>query len=340
MSNRKTLSLVMAAAAVLSTVSSSALPVNAKEAGDRPHMDLAFCIDTTGSMQHEIDMVKTKTKELVAKLSTGKPAPIVRVGLVAYRDRGDEYVTKVFPFSDNIDQVVKDISSLKAAGGGDGPESVNEGLHVALNSLDWGTDKGTAKLLFLIGDAGPHDYPGDYKWDDESKKAIARGIQVNTIACSGLENYPGTRGVDVFKQIAKLTDGKYDTLAYRSEIVDASGKRETVVTAAGATYKMRAGEKDWKAAAADGRMDKTVITAASPMPMTSAIGGKFLSRRSYAPSAARAELSLTSESFAGMAAGSGGGASYNAPSRSDSNLDEIVLGAARAKAKKQLNVSY
>jgi hypothetical protein len=289
-------------------------------------------------MQHEIDMVKNKTKELVAKLSTGKPAPIVRVGLVAYRDRGDEYVTKVFPFSDNIDQVVKDISSLKAAGGGDGPESVNEGLHVALNSLDWGKEKDTAKLLFLIGDAGPHDYPGDYKWDDESKKAIARGIQVNTIACSGLENYPGTRGVEVFKQIAKLTDGKYDTLAYRSEIVDASGKRETVVTAAGATYKMRAGEKDWKAAAADGRMDKTVISAASPMPGTSLIGGKLLSRRGYAPSSARAEAALTSESFAAGAAG--GGSFYNAPSRGDSNLDEIVLGAARAKAKKQLNVSY
>src|SRR5687767_3851086 len=52
---------------------------------ERPHMDLAFCIDTTGSMQGEIDMVKAKVKDLVAKLSTGKPAPIVRVGLVAFR---------------------------------------------------------------------------------------------------------------------------------------------------------------------------------------------------------------------------------------------------------------
>lgn len=336
MSNRKTLSLVMAAAAVFSTVSSCALPSIAKEGGERPHMDLAFCIDTTGSMQHEIDMVKTKTKELVAKLSTGKPAPIVRVGLVAYRDRGDEYVTKVFPFSDNIDQVVKDISSLKAAGGGDGPESVNEGLHVALNSLDWGKEKDTAKLLFLIGDAGPHDYPGDYKWEDESKKAIARGIQVNTIACSGLENYPGTRGVDVFKQIAKLTDGKYDTLAYRSEIVDASGKRETVVTAAGATYKMRAGEKDWKAAAAGGRMDRAVM-AASPAPMESSslVAGTLMRRGYYGPGSKG--LSTKSESFA---AGAAGVASYNTPARGDSNLDELVLGAAREKAKKQLNVSY
>jgi Mg-chelatase subunit ChlD len=335
MSNRKAISLVMAAAAFVGVVSPSALPAQAKDTADRPHMDLAFCIDTTGSMQHEIDMVKNKTKELVAKLSTGKPAPIVRVGLVAYRDRGDEYVTKVFPFSDNIDQVVKDISSLQAAGGGDGPESVNEGLHVALNSLDWGKEKDTAKLLFLIGDAGPHDYPNDYKWDDESKKAIARGIQINTIACSSLESYPGPRGVDVFKQIAKMTDGKYDTLAYRSEIVDAKGKRETIVTAGGATYRMRAGEKDWKSAAADGRMDKAVVYAASP-PMV--MGAKGLFER---PAAAPVAGMVLGRAAIAGGGGAGATASYmGAPSRGDSNLDEIVLGAARAKAKKQLNVSY
>lgn len=331
MSNRKTLSFVMAAAFAFTSASLSGAV--AKDSPERPHMDLAFCIDTTGSMQHEIDMVKNKTKELVAKLSTGKPAPVVRVGLVAFRDRGDEYVTKVFPFSDNIDQVVKDISSLKAAGGGDGPESVNEGLHVALNDLDWSKEKDTAKLLFLIGDAGPHEYANDYKWDDESKKAIARGIQINTIACSGLENYPGTRGVDVFKQIAKLTDGKYDTLAYRSEVVDASGKRETIVTAGGATYKVRAGEKDWKTAAAEGRMDKAVgYTAAASMPMAAPMS---VSRRGYGSAAVAGIMRAEA-----MSDGSKD-VSYNAaPSRGDSNLDEIVLGAARAKAKKQLNVSY
>ncbi|MBX9720181.1 MAG: VWA domain-containing protein, partial [Candidatus Obscuribacterales bacterium] len=96
--------------------------VVAKEAVTKPRIDLAFCIDTTGSMQNEINAVKTKTKEIVAKLSGSKPAPDIRVGLVAYRDHGDAYLTKVFQFSDNIDQVVKDISSLEANGGGDAPE--------------------------------------------------------------------------------------------------------------------------------------------------------------------------------------------------------------------------
>ncbi len=322
MLNRKAFQITMAAAAVFSASTVNGVPADAK-GGERPHMDLAFCIDTTGSMQNEIDMVKTKTKELVAKLASGKPTPIVRVGLVAFRDRGDAYVTKVFPFSDDIDKVVKDISGLQAAGGGDGPEAVNEGLHVALNSLDWGKEKDTAKLLFLIGDAGPHDYPNDYKWEDESKKAIARGIQINTIACAGLESYPAEKGADVFRQIAKLTDGKYDTLAYRQQVIGSSGRRETVVTSGGAAFKMRAGETDWKAAAASGKLDKAEFAAAPMASMAATSEGKAISRvRGFAYDAY------------GGSAGSAG------LSRSDSNLDDIVLNAARAKAKKQLKVEY
>jgi hypothetical protein len=295
----------------------------AAEPASRPHMDLAFCIDTTGSMQNEIDMVKTKTKELVAKLATGKPAPIVRVGLVAYRDRGDEYVTKVFPFTDDIDHVVKDISSLQAAGGGDGPESVNEGLHVALNTLQWSDDKHTAKLLFLIGDAPPHFYVNDYKWEDESKNAISRGIQINPIACRGLESYPAADGTEVFQKIAKLTDGKYDTLSYRQEVADAAGKKTTVVTRGGDSYKVDARARDWKSAVASGRLEKMSepVASAAPMPVRAAhmagYGGAMMRASLAAPMAAPM-----------------------ADSRADSNLDEIVLDAARAKATKALNVHY
>jgi hypothetical protein len=189
----------------------------------RPHIDLAFCIDTTGSMQGEIDAVKAKTKEIVARLAGGKPSPVIRVGLVAYRDRGDQYVTKVFPFSENIDQVVKDISSLRADGGGDAPESVNEALHVAVNDLNWEKEKKTLKLLFLIGDAGPHTYPKDYDWRTEAKNAIASGIQINTLGCPGLEDFAENEGVGVFKEVARLSDGKFEWLSYKSEVAQHGG---------------------------------------------------------------------------------------------------------------------
>jgi uncharacterized protein YegL len=222
--------------------------------GERKHLDVAFCIDTTSSMQGEIDTVKAKVKSMVNEIRKSKEKPIVRVGLVAYRDKGDEYVTKVFPFSENIDQVVKDISELSAEGGGDGPEAVDCGLHAAVNDLQWSSEKKTAKLLFLIGDAPPHKIDSKYNWNTESKEAIKRGIHVNTIGCEGLDSYPedldGENGVKVFKHIARLTNGNFEPLSYHAEIVRADGTKETLVTANGTTYSVKSDDKDaWKAGA-------------------------------------------------------------------------------------------
>lgn len=295
------------------------------EKAGRPKMDVAFLIDTTGSMQGEIDMVKAKVKELVAKLGSGKPAPEIRVGLVAYRDRSDDYVTKIFPFTDDIDKIVKDISDLKADGGGDGPEAVNQALHSAVHELKWDGGKKTAKLLFLIGDAGPHYYAGDYDWRTESKQAIEKGIQINTIGCAGLESYPSEQGVGVFKEIARLADGKYDTLAYRQEVTAADGRKETYISSGGSFYKVKSSDKDaWRAGAAklaaEGKAE--AVPAASPVPASvhaslSLPGGYFRSSgRAYE------------------------GASAGAPARADSNLADVLLDRAKQAARKSLGVEY
>lgn len=206
--------------------------------GDHKRLDLAFCIDTTGSMQGEIDTVKANVKSVVAKLSSGQQKPVVRVGLVAYRDKGDEYVTKVFPFSEDIDKVTKEISDLQADGGGDAPEAVDQGVHVALNELKWDGDKHTAKLLYLIGDAPPHSDHHDFDLKAEAQNASASGICINAIGCDGLESN-GDGGIAAFKQIASLTNGKFQTLAYHQEVVDASGERNTLITSGGKTYKIK-----------------------------------------------------------------------------------------------------
>lgn len=307
----------------------------------KPHIDLAFCIDTTGSMQGEIDNVKAKTKEIVAKLAGGKPTPVIRVGLVAFRDRGDQYVTKVFPFSEDIDKVVKDISSLAAAGGGDGPESVNEALHVAVNDLKWDDDKKTLKMLFLIGDAAPHKYEKDFDWRTESKTAIGKGIQINTLACEGLQSYPED-GIKCFQEIAKLADGRFENLAYRQEIVERNGRKETIVSSAGKMYRVKgapgaAGEA-WK----DGMDKLTARGDAEAIAMPAAMPASSLARRASmrmagaggammaAPGAPMAEFAAADSAYIG-----GGGGS-----RRDSNLADVVLQATKEAAAKKLNVDF
>ena len=327
----------------------------------KPHIDLAFCIDTTGSMGNEIAAVKEKTKEIVAKLSGSKPTPEIRVGLVAYRDRGDEYVTKVFPFSSNIDQVVKDISSLQANGGGDGPEAVNEALHASVHDLNWSTDRKTVKVLFLIGDAEPHYYPNDYSWETESKQAIANGIQINTIACDGLDSFASGR--NIFQNIARLADGKCESLTYRQEIVDAGGHRTTLLSSAGKTYKVSSPSATaWRegadklmakgaavavpSAMTGATMSASALSAAESLDGASTSSLRTATRGFAAPYAPVARARASYGALAGAAGGGSGGAAYGdsfaAPSvsRADSNLADIVLNATKDAAKKKAHIEF
>ena len=83
------------------------------------------------------------------------------------------------------------------------PESVNEGLAVALSQLQY-SDQSVARLVFLIGDAPPHlDYAQDTSYAESMRSAAHRGIQLHTIAASGMD----ALGQVVWRQIAQYTGG-------------------------------------------------------------------------------------------------------------------------------------
>src|SRR5437773_741682 len=65
-------------------------------------LELVFALDTTGSMGGLIEGAKQKIWGIVNDVLKGQMARKVRVGLVAYRDRGDTYVTRVVPLSDDL----------------------------------------------------------------------------------------------------------------------------------------------------------------------------------------------------------------------------------------------
>src|SRR3954467_11758815 len=74
-------------------------------AARKPQIEVVFCLDTTGSMGGLIDGAKAKIWAICNQIAGGKPTPNLKVGLVAYRDRGDDYVTKVFDLSDDLDSI-------------------------------------------------------------------------------------------------------------------------------------------------------------------------------------------------------------------------------------------
>src|SRR5262249_58518499 len=87
----------------------------------RSEVELVFCIDTTGSMGRLLDGAKKKIWAICNQVAAGRPVPNLKVGLVAYRDRGDEYVTQVHDLNSDLDAVHARLQTFKAAGGGDPP---------------------------------------------------------------------------------------------------------------------------------------------------------------------------------------------------------------------------
>jgi len=133
----------------------------------------------------------------------------VRVGLVAYRDRGDAYVTQVTDLTGDLDAMYSKLMSFAAEGGGDTPESVNQALADAVDKIKWGDGKNVMRLIFLVGDAPPHmDYQDDVKYPVTAQAAVKKNITIHTIRCG---NDPETERV--WQDIAHKAEGRYFSIA-------------------------------------------------------------------------------------------------------------------------------
>jgi Mg-chelatase subunit ChlD len=172
---------------------------------ERPQVEVVFCIDTTGSMGGLIEAAKQKVWAICNQIAGGKPTPDLKVGLVAYRDRGDKYVTKIFDLTDNLDSIHGELMKFKAEGGGDFPESVNQALHESVTKITWSKNKKTLKIIFLVGDAPPHmDYKDDVKYPETCKLAVTNDIIINTIQCGA---HADTK--KYWQEICRLAEGSY-----------------------------------------------------------------------------------------------------------------------------------
>ena len=96
---------------------------------------MVFVLDTTGSMSGLIQGAKDKIWSIANHIVSGKPTPDVKIGLVAYRDRGDAYVTKKHGLTGDLDAVFENLNAFRADGGGDTPEHVAKGLSDAIYGM-------------------------------------------------------------------------------------------------------------------------------------------------------------------------------------------------------------
>jgi Mg-chelatase subunit ChlD len=174
-------------------------------------VEIVFVLDTTGSMDGLINGAKTKIWSIINDvLQNQKAGSKIKIGLVAYRDRGDQYVTKVTPLSEDLDEVYSQLMGFRAEGGGDEPEDVRQALFVGVSKMNWSKPRrNLSRIVFLVGDAMPHTNYQDFPTTvTTAKSAKKNGIIINTIQCGNL-----ARTDKYWKEIAKNAGGDYFSIA-------------------------------------------------------------------------------------------------------------------------------
>lgn len=181
-----------------------------------PALDVAFVVDCTGSMGDEIAYLQNELQGVVKRAKAEHSMRRLRLGLVLYRDRGDDYVTKSFGFTEDLGTYLSWLKTAQAMGGGDMPESVNAALADTVQKLDWAGDE-TGRLAFLVADAPPHYYADEqYTYKNAIVDLNAKGIKLLTVGASGIDKSTEY----LFRQMSVYTGGRYVFLTDDSGVGD------------------------------------------------------------------------------------------------------------------------
>ncbi len=178
-------------------------PVTAQE--KRPVVELAICLDISGSMDGLIDSAKARLWSIVNDLATAKPVPQVRVALLTYGcdayDSATGWVVVDSDLTEDLDLISKKLFALKTNGG---TELVGRVVDKAARALTWSTDPSALRIIVVAGNEGA-DQDSEIKYQAASKTSIERGILVNSIFC-GSPNDPIALA---WGDVAKLADGQF-----------------------------------------------------------------------------------------------------------------------------------
>ena len=159
-------------------------------------VDLVICLDCTASMWGELAAAQGGIDDLM--LFVGDVVSTLRIGIVAYRDRRDDFETKGWDFTTSIDEARTHLWELDADGGGDRRESVYEAMKLAYTDLTWMEDH--TKVMIVVGDAPPHVGRGAGCIDLARRAALAE-VTTHVIQCEG-------EAIEHFPEIAEAGGGK------------------------------------------------------------------------------------------------------------------------------------
>jgi hypothetical protein len=181
------------------------------------HIKVALLLDTSNSMDGLIDQAKAQLWEIVNELSYAKcrsERPNLQIALYEYGNDNlnarEGYIRKILSFTEDLDDVSKELFSLTTNGGSEYCGTV---IQASLEQLDWGNDADDLKMIFIAGNE-PFTQ-GNISYKDAAADAKEKDIVVNTIFCGdykhGISSY--------WKDGAQLTYGDYMAINHNVETV-------------------------------------------------------------------------------------------------------------------------
>lgn len=178
----------------------------AAPADDKPHIDIVFCIDCSGSMGPVIESAKQKVWAIVNQTAKAKPTPVLRIGLFGYGDFDKR--SRAFPLTDDLDEVYKNLMTFRDERWG--TEWVGWAVKRATDDMKWSEGRQVLKVIYVVGNETAHQGPDDLDYTKTAPAAIAKGIIVNAIYCGNIDP---TTGPPSWREMAKLADGRYMQIA-------------------------------------------------------------------------------------------------------------------------------
>jgi len=185
----------------------AAAPARARKQQQRPLVQVALLLDTSGSMQGLIDQAKTQLWKVVNELLSARRAglkPRIQVALYEYgKDSlpaAEGYIRQIVGLTGDLDKVSEELFALRTNGGS---EYCGQVIQQAVKELAWSKSPRDLKVIFIAGNEPFTQGPVDFR--QAVKQAVSHGIIVNTIHCGSEAD--GISGK--WKEGALLADGAF-----------------------------------------------------------------------------------------------------------------------------------
>jgi len=198
---------------------------------EKPIVQLALLLDTSGSMNGLISQAKSQLWKMVNEFALSErngQKPELQVALYEYgNDRlpaDGGFIRQILPLTNDLDKVSEELFKLTTSGG---EEYCGKVIQTATSALQWSADKNAYKAIFIAGNEPFSQGPVNYS--EACKASIQKGILVNTIHCGGQ-----AQGVDgKWQDGATLADGKFLNIDQNQTVVHINAPQDAEIATLG-----------------------------------------------------------------------------------------------------------